>query len=137
MPDNQKISLAKYRLEKARETYMTAFENLSNSKYLDANNRAYYSIFHSIRAILALDGVDFKKHSGVISYFREKYIKTNVFEVRYSDIIGKASVIRNKSDYEDFYFATKDEAQEQTENAKMFYEAVARYILDYKEKSAL
>lgn len=40
-----------------------------------ANNRAYYSIFHAMRAILALDEVDFKKHSGVIAYFRENYIK--------------------------------------------------------------
>jgi len=129
--DNQKITLAKYRLQKAKETYLTALENLSNSKYLDANNRAYYSIFHAIRAVLALDGVDFKKHSGVISHFREKYIKTGLFEEKHSDIIGKASVIRNKSDYEDFYIATKDEAQEQANNAKTFYEAVADYIMGY------
>jgi uncharacterized protein (UPF0332 family) len=134
LPDNKKISLAKYRLEKAKETYMTALDNLYNSKYLDANNRAYYSIFHAIRAVLALDGVDFKKHSGVISYFREKYIKTGLFDEKFSDIVGKASVIRAKSDYEDFYIATKDEAQEQAGNAKMFYEAVADYILGYLEE---
>ena len=133
MHNMQKIALANYRLEKARETHLTAVDNLSNSKYLDANNRAYYSIFHSIRAILALDGVDFKRHSGVISYFREKYIKAGLFDDKYSDIIGKASLIRSKSDYEDFYIATKEEAQEQAENAKMFYKAVAEYILGYIE----
>lgn len=93
MPDNQMLSLAKYRLERAHETYLTARNNLESSGYLDANNRAYYSIFHSMRAVLALDGVDFKKHSGVISYFREKYIKTGIFESTYSDIISKARVI--------------------------------------------
>jgi len=128
MLNEQKVSLSKYRLDKANETYSTALENLSNSKYLDANNRAYYSIYHSIRAVLALDGVDFKKHSGVISYFRENYIKTNVFDSLYSDIIGKASIIRGKSDYEDFYFATAAEAKEQVDNALVFYNAVAEYI---------
>ena len=92
MLDNQMFSLAKYRLDRAKETYLTAYENLESSRYLDANNRAYYSIFHSMRAILALDDVDFKKHSGVISYFRETYIKAGVFENVYSDIISKASV---------------------------------------------
>ena len=128
MPDIQKISLAQYRLEKAKETYQTAMDNLAGSKYLDANNRAYYSIFHSIRAVLALDGVDFKRHSGVISYFREKYIKTGLFSVEYSDIIGKASIIRGKSDYEDFYITTREEAQEQIDNAKLFYDVVSDYI---------
>ncbi|MCL2436833.1 MAG: HEPN domain-containing protein [Clostridiales bacterium] len=127
----KKINLSQYRLEKAKETYLTAFDNLAGSKYLDANNRAYYSIFHSMRALLALDGVDFKRHSGVISYFREKYIKTNIFDDKYSDIIGKASVIRGKSDYEDFYIASKDEAIEQVDNAKIFYEAVADYIKNH------
>lgn len=128
MPDIQKLSLAKYRLNRAKETCSTAYENLDSSKYLDANNRAYYSVFHAIRAVLALDGVDFKKHSGVMSYFREKYIKTGIFESIYSDIMAKASLIRSKSDYEDFYVATKAEAKEQADNAKLFYEAVEKYL---------
>jgi uncharacterized protein (UPF0332 family) len=65
--DKQKVSLAQYRLEKAKETYITAFENLANSKFLDANNRAYYSIFHSMRAVLALDGVSWPPLSRHIS----------------------------------------------------------------------
>ena len=128
MPNNQKAVLAKNRLDRAKETYLTAYENLENQRFLDANNRAYYSIFHSMRAILALDGVDFKKHTGVISYFRENYIKTGVFEDQLSDIITKASIIRGKSDYEDFYLATKEEAEEQAFNAKLFFEAIEEYI---------
>ena len=134
MPDSQRLALSKYRLERAKETYLTALENLNNGKYLDANNRAYYCIFHSIRAVLALDGVDFKKHSGVISYFREKYVKTNVFTAVFSDIIGKATMIRNKSDYEDFYTTSHDEAQEQVKNALLFYEKVESYISGCPEK---
>ena len=65
MSHEQTVALSKYRLEKSKETYTTALENLSNDRYLDANNRAYYAIFHAMRAIIALDGVDFKKHSAV------------------------------------------------------------------------
>ncbi|MDR2571038.1 MAG: hypothetical protein LBD23_12245 [Oscillospiraceae bacterium] len=40
MHDDKVKSLAVYRLDKAKETYLTAVENLDNAKYLDANNRA-------------------------------------------------------------------------------------------------
>mgnify|MGYP003262794101 CR=1 len=30
---------------------------------------ADYSIFTGVRAVLAKDGIDFKKHAGVIAYF--------------------------------------------------------------------
>jgi uncharacterized protein (UPF0332 family) len=134
MRDDKIKSLAVYRLDKAKETYLTAVENLNNAKYLDANNRAYYSVFHAIRAVLALDEVDFKKHSGVISYFRENYIKTKLFDDKYSRIVSKASIIRGKSDYEDFYVTSKNEAQEQVDNAKIFYDAIAAFISNIIEE---
>ena len=128
MLHEQMVVLSCYRLDKSKETWNTALENLENDRYLDANNRAYYAIFHAMRAVLALDGVDFKKHSAVISSFRENYIKTGLLDRALSDIIGRASMVRNKSDYEDFYIASKDEAWMQVEDAKMFIAVVAEYL---------
>ena len=95
---------------------------------MTANNRAYYCVFHSMRAVIALDGVDFKKHSGVIAYFREHYIKTGIFDKMYSDIISSTSLIRSKSDYDDFYIAQKYETIEQVKNAEEIYNAVEEYL---------
>ena len=36
--------------------------------------------------------------------------------------------IRNKSDYEDFYVSSKEEANEQVKNALIFYETVSKYV---------
>jgi len=101
---------------------------LANERFLVANNRAYYAIFHAVRAILALDGVDFKKHSAVIAYFREHYIKTKQLDKKLSDKVHNASIIRNKSDYEDFYIASKDEATAQVNEAESFIAAVEEYL---------
>jgi len=128
MSHEQAVTLSRYRLEKARETQATAEQNLNNNRYMDANNRAYYSIFHAMRALLALDGVDFKKHSAVISFFREQYIKTSRLDRTLSDIIGRASIVRNKSDYEDFYITSKEEAEEQVSDAKLFIDSVEEYL---------
>lgn len=37
-----------------------------------------------MRAILAFDEIDMKHHSGIISEFRKRYIKTDIFEMRLS-----------------------------------------------------
>ena len=81
-----------------------------------------------MRAVLALDEVDFKKHSGVIAYFRENYIKTKIFDRSCSDIISSTSLIRNKSDYDDFYIAEKTETTEQVENTTLLYKAIENYL---------
>ncbi len=51
----------------------------ASEQYRAANNRAYYSIFHSICAVLAKEGIAFKRHKGIIGYFNKNYIHTGVF----------------------------------------------------------
>ncbi len=106
----------------------TAIDLLNMQRYKGAANRAYYAIFHSMRAVLALEGADFKKHSGVIAFFRQNFIKTGEFDIVFSEIIQKASFIRNESDYSDFYIASREEAEEQVEGAKRFFKEVLRYL---------
>lgn len=120
--------LSKYRLEKAKEDLSTAIENLVNTHLSGSINRSYYCIFHAIRAILAFDGFDSKKHSGVIAYFRQNYIKTNIFDKIYSEIIGRAFEIRNKNDYDDFVVIDIGEVNKQVANARLFLEIVEAYL---------
>ena len=72
MSDTRHADLSRYRLQKAEETLATAKRDLEAEDYASANNRAYYSFFHAMRAVLALDQEDFKKHSAVISRFSER-----------------------------------------------------------------
>ena len=92
--------------------------------YRGAANRSYYSIYSGIRSVLALDGVDFKRHSGTITYFRKEYIKTGIFDKKMSEIVESAFDIRSDSDYEDFVMIDKLEIEEQIENAEEFYEMI-------------
>lgn len=67
MLDKDKIDLSLYRINSAVEDYYSALDLYKLGHFKVANNRAYYSIFHAMRAVLALEGLDFKKHSGVIA----------------------------------------------------------------------
>lgn len=77
-----------------------------------ANNRAYYAIFHAMRAVLVFDNFDSSKHSGVIAEFRRRYIKEGIFPAEISKMIGAAFTIRNASDYDDMFIASKDDTEE-------------------------
>ena len=96
--------------------------------YDNAANRSYYAIFHAVRALLALEGKDFKKHSGVIACFQKEYVKTGVFPKEMSDIIADAFSIRTESDYKDFYVISHESVIQQVSNAREFFAAVKGHI---------
>ena len=57
-----KMDVVRRRLNVAREDLDTAYLTFEAGQYRAANNRAYYSIFHTICAVLAKEGVAFKRH---------------------------------------------------------------------------
>ena len=122
------IELSLYRLEKAKKDLEDAQKTLELEMYDTAANRSYYAIFHSARAILALDGLDYKKHSGVISRFQQDYIKTEIFDKNMSNIIKSAFDMRTESDYEDFYVISKADVIIQVSEAEEFVTTIESYI---------
>ena len=77
---------------------------------------------------MALDGVDRKKHSGVVAYFQENYVRKEIFSKEYSYYLKSAFSIRQESDYEDFCIISKKEVTEQIENAEKLVSAIENYI---------
>ncbi len=120
--------LSIYRLERALEDLATAEDNLSNGRFRASVNRSYYAIFHAMRAVTALDGFDSGKHSGVIAYFNQHYVKTGIFDKGISKMIDSSFRLREKADYDDFFLVSKDDAASQLEKAKQVVEAVSRFI---------
>lgn len=121
--------LSKYRYEKALSNFDTAKKLYEYEDYGVAQNRAYYAAFDAMRAVNALDGFDSSKHSGVISYFNQKFVKTNKFPSTTSSIIRKASTLREKSDYEDFYVPSKKETKEIIESIETFLKDIENYLI--------
>ncbi len=126
--ENEKIELSKYRIEQARQCIKSAKALVEIDDSKGAANRSYYAVFHAMRSVLALEGKDFSKHSGVSAYFRKEYIKTGIFDVELSGIISMAFEIRSNSDYDDFYVISLEEVSEQIENAIKFCDAVESYL---------
>ena len=128
MPDITKVDLSRYRFRKSEEMLASAKRDMEAADYASANNRAYYAIFHAMRAVLALDGEDFKKHSAVIARFTLNYLKPNTLPREYSRLISNASLIRNRSDYEDFYICSVADTNALYSGAVTFCADIGEYL---------
>lgn len=124
----EKIALSKIRINNAKERVAFADGILAIGDYKTVANRSYYAVFYAMRAVLALDGIDSKKHSGIIAEFRKNYLKTEILPKTLSPMIDALVEIRQGSDYDDFYVVSKDEVCEQLENAKVFISEVEKFL---------
>ena len=126
------IALSRYRMERAAESLLVAEETLSSGHYRESLNRSYYAVFYAICATNSVNGFDSRKHSGVISYFIKTFLKSGSigFSKEMSAIIRDTRLLREKSDYQDFFEASKSDAEEQLANAKRFVETVSAFLAD-------
>ena len=124
--------LVSYRLISAKDKLISAKVLFEAGQYKDSIGRSYYAIFSAIRAVLAIDNVDFSKHSGVIAYFQKEYIKTEIFEKKYAKYLQQAFQIRNSCDYDDFFIVSKQDAEDQYKRATEIITVIERYIKESK-----
>lgn len=124
-----KMDVARYRLNVAQEDLDAAHLTFKAGQYRAANNRAYYSIFHTICAVLAKEGVAFKRHKDTLSYFNKNYVQPEIFPRELGRKIVKAEEIRHASDYDTFYIASKEIAAEQIDTAEILLSLAEKYLL--------
>ena len=104
------------------------------NKLLAANNRAYYSIFYAIRAVLAMEKIDFKRHKDVLAYFNKNYVKTEIFPRQIGRKVVLASKVREDSDYDEEYEPSVETTFLQIQTAKELIELVEKYLNNLQNK---
>ena len=120
--------LANHRLEQAKGDLEDAILLYEHERFLSANNRAYYAIFHAIKSVLALEPIDFKKHKDVIAYFNKNYINTEIFPKTIGRKIVKSSKVREDSDYVDEFVVDSETTETQIQTAEELIGLVEKYI---------
>ncbi|MCL2425302.1 MAG: HEPN domain-containing protein [Oscillospiraceae bacterium] len=127
------FDLAKHRLVTAAECLKSAKDNLATENYKTAANRSYYCIFNAMRSVMALEGIDYKRHSGLIGHFRRNYIKNNIFEKELSITIEDLLHARTACDYDDFYVVNKSDVEQQIIKAEYFW-VVSKHMSKTKSR---
>ena len=89
--NEKKRDLALYRLQQAEESLDEArflFEGQKSPR--SVINRAYYTMYYSVLALLIFESYSSSKHSGVLSYFNQRFIKGNLIPQDVGRAINRA-----------------------------------------------
>ena len=128
------LALAKARMDRADELLMESRLLLEKNAYKSSNNKAFYAIEKSIKALLATKEMEMLTHNGGLKQFNYLFIHKGDGTFTSDDYqkIAKAEQIRNASDYDDFYISSKEETREQVELAETFVNKVRKYLMEIK-----
>lgn len=127
MSENQ-LDLVKYRLEKAHSKLQSAQLLFKEELFEDSLSRSYYAMFTAAKAILALKKLDSRKHSGIISFFNQHFVKLNIVDKSLGRILMNAKDFREESDYGDYVSISKEDAEAQLSNAEFFISNIEQAI---------
>ncbi len=132
VPEN-KDEIRQY-IENAVEMLAVAEQNAQSGFHSSAVNRAYYAIFYAANAMLATIGEARSKHSGVISLFRNRFVRSGEFPAEMSDIYGRIMDNRQRGDYDLGMGFDEELTAADIEDARRFVNMVKQWL---KEKNLL
>jgi uncharacterized protein (UPF0332 family) len=126
--DERRWDLSKYRMEQARESLNASKLMMENDMIKDAINRSYYAAFYALKAVLAIEGKDFKRHKDVVAYFNQMYVAKGIFSRELGRMIAKLQQLREKSDYDDFFIVSIEKAEQQVASAEKVITEAEKYL---------
>ena len=115
-------------LERGKES-IAASGKLVEEGYFDfAASRAYYAAFYAVSAALLNEGAEFSKHSGVISAFHKKFIKTGKLEAKYGRDLRWLFELRGIGDYGQTAHVSREDAGKAIKTAESLLQSIKKLI---------
>jgi len=124
--------IVKYRLERARETFLDVQLAVQNMRWNNAANRLYYACFYAAIALLLKDGYETRTHNGVRTLLGLHYVKTGLIDEKLMKAYRKMFSLRQTGDYDDMVVLTEDDILELLEPAEQFINAIEKLITENK-----
>ncbi len=118
-------------LDRAESAIEDADFLLRDDRVLAVANRAYYAVFYCVSALLRSKNTYTKKHSAARSKFSELFVKTKLFDVEASRIVGNCFAARQSADYDMQAYISEDEAALLLSDARQFYDLTVAYFREH------
>jgi len=104
----------------ARDKLTVARDLIDAGHYNDAVSKAYYAMFYAGKSLLLVLGEDPVKHEGVVSLFGERIAKVGLADPKYGRTLRLMKRLREKSDYDEETWMTKEQAEDALGDAQDF-----------------
>lgn len=124
------VKLVKLHMEAAHQALAAGQYTLDGGFSGVAVTRAYYACFYAASALLLTHDITRSKHSGVLSAFRQHFVRSGIIEPEYSDIYGEAFDARHISDYDMTGVLEPAEAAKTLANAHNFVARMEAYLAE-------
>ena len=122
------IDLAKYRLEKAKNTLSYAKSYIDDTTLDSTVNRIYYAMFYAVNALLITKGLYSSKHSGVRSIFNREIVNKGLIEKKWGEFFADMFDRRQKGDYRDFMKFEKQDIEEWLKKSEEFINKIEQLL---------
>lgn len=130
MTEENKKENIKNELDRALKAMDAAILLFDEGFLSDAVSRLYYSLLHSIRALLLTKGLEPKSHEGVLRVFGLHFIKEGIFEPKDSHIFARLMKYREEADYNPSYVFTRDDFIEFKKDAEDLANKIRNYLIE-------
>ncbi|MCL5278531.1 MAG: HEPN domain-containing protein [Planctomycetes bacterium] len=128
MSEERLRELIRLRMAQAAETLHEAQILLAEHAGRGAANRAYYTMFYAVLAVLATKGLGSSKHSGTISLFDREFVKSGDLPKELSRALHMAFERGQQADYGELIRLDEPVATRTVEEAEMFVQKVRDYL---------
>jgi len=130
MRNDDRNILVRHRMNKAFVFLKDAGNLFRDESFYSCVNRIYYSVFSAVSALLLTKGLYSSKHSGVMSLFHKKFVKTGIVDVKMGKFYSAIFVKRQKGDYKDLTEFKKEKVREWLKEAEIFVKEIEKIIKD-------
>jgi len=120
--------LVKYRLERAKDTFLDVDIAIQNLRWHNAANRLYYTCYYAAIALLLKDGHVARTHNGVKTLLGLHYVNEGIISEELMKAYRRMFNLRQNGDYDDLAEVTKDEILYLLEPAKQFVSNIENLI---------
>jgi uncharacterized protein (UPF0332 family) len=131
MSTESQAHLIQYRLEQAHEALRDAEILFDANSLRGAINRAYYSMFYAVLALLATQQMGTSKHSGVIALFDREFVKPGLLSVDLSKALHLAFDQRQVHDYGELLQLDEDTARQTLDDAVHFINEIEAHVKQF------
>ncbi len=128
LDEQSRLSLVRYRLERADETIAEAKLLVSKGYYNATMNRLYYACFYAALALLVANGIATSSHAGVKTMLGLHFVSKGLLDKQFGKTFSRLFEIRHTGDYDDFVYCDKEMADEYTPKAEAFIQTIKELL---------
>lgn len=111
LSDEDRNTMVGLEMEKAHK-FMDQAHLMCTQEIWDlAANRYYYACFHAVQALFVYNGLNSRRHAGMLSQFGLYFIKTKVISDYLGGFLTRMEQLRERGDYNCVYSVTKEEIE--------------------------